>query len=600
MTKLTCAILAVTGLGAMLAIRPAGAGQHDPVSQNRPGSSNGSTSNKTGLTLSAERISAEPDSHEQAETLHWSPDGARAAWMHLVYPPESAPIKTPQQEIWSFPSVQSQTGHGTSATAKSVAQQPILLLSTTQITNALRGTDTPIQPKSDQDDDDDDGNPFLLRDFAWSRDHSSLLLIGSQSLAWFDLSSGTSRILISGDDPLADAVISPDGSTVSFIRNHSLWLVDARGGPARIFAKSAGEDLREGEPDWPYRNELHLTHAYQWSPDSSRIAWFETDDRAVAKYAFRASNGDTREIVYPKPGGALPVLRAFVQPASGGVPVEVNLGPTRDFYLPRMSWLPDSRQLAIERLDRRQQALDLFLADALTGKTRLLLTEKDKYWINLSDDLHFLHDGKGFLWSSERTGFRHLYLYDMQGKQLLQVTRGDWEVTGLNAVDETHQSIYFTATEKSPLERHLYRVSLDGTGMEQITHTPGTHEIRFAPDAMSFADCYSNHASPPQIALFNADTGELPALNPHPAATSSALPPLLPVDFLTIKTHRLHGRRPRRTTGTRLLGRPQRALDAVHGREGLYHLRPRQPGHSRSRTLFRRTHSPPPERTGIG
>lgn len=528
MAKFKYSTLAATGLAVVLAIHsvPVRAGQHDTPAGNDRG-----LSTKIGGTLSIQRISAEPDSNQLRETLRWSQDGARVAWMHLVIPPEQAAIQTPQQEIWTFPNERDSSGQ----------QHPVLLASRTQISNALRGSDAPIQPKPDGDDDDD-GNPFLLQDFMWSRDHASLLLVCSRSLAWLDLASGKYRVLISGDEPLADASISPNGRTVSFVQKHSLWIVDAQGGPARMVSKSTRKDMLEGELDWPYRNELHLKRAYEWSPDSSSIAYLETNENNVATYTFHSGDGDTREIVYPKPGAELPIVRVFVKrigTAGSSAPIEMNLGPTKNFYLPRIAWLPDGHHLAIERLDRFQHTLDLFLADTLTGKTQLLLTEQDKYWINLSDDLHFLKDDKGFLWSSERTGFRHLYLYDMQGKQQAQLTHGDWEVTHLDAVDETTGRAYFTATEKTPLERHLYAIHLDGSGMEQVTQQSGTHEISFAANAQRYADCYSNQTTPPRLSLI--ETSQEGVAKPNPKAAENLEdqtgPPLQPAEFLTLKMH---------------------------------------------------------------
>lgn len=521
-------MLAATGLTVVLAIYPVAvhAGQHATP----PGDGQG-VSTKIGGALSIEHISTEPESNQQAETIRWSPDGARVAWMHLVIPSEQAAIQTPQQEIWAFPQEKPASG----------PKRPVLLASTTQISNALRGSDATIQPKPDGDDDDD-GNPFLLQDFMWSHDHASLLLVCSRSLAWLDLASGKYRVLISGDEPLADASISPNGRTISFVQKHSLWIVDAQGGPARLVSKSTHKDMLEGELDWPYRNELHLKRAYEWSPDSSSIAYLETNENGVAKYIFHSGDGDTREIVYPKPGGELPIVRVFVKhigTPESSAPIEMNLGPTKNFYLPRIMWLPDSHHLAIERLDRFQHTLDLFLADTLTGKTQLLLTEKDKYWINLSNDLHFLKDGKGFLWSSERTGFRHLYLYDMQGKQQAQLTHGDWEVTHLDAVDETKGRVYFTATEKTPLERHLYAIHLDGSGMEQVTQQSGTHEVSFAANAQRYTDCYSNQTTPPRLSLIETSQEEVAKPNPEAAESleNQTGPSLQPAEFLTLKMH---------------------------------------------------------------
>jgi dipeptidyl-peptidase-4 len=489
--------------------------------------------------LTVERVSIEPDADERAKSLHWSPDGARVAWMQLLRPPAKARDQLPQQEIWIFAS---DTSEQLPAVQK---REPTLLVSAEKITAALRGSDTPRHHRLD---DDDNSNPYLLQDFAWSADHASLLLIGAQSLAWFDLGTGRARPLISGAEVLSDVAISPDGQTVSFVRNHSLMLVDTKeGAKARILLSSAHEDLFEGELDWPYRNEFHLPRGYQWSPDSKEIAYLEIDDRAVAKYSIRTSSGEAREIVYPKPGGEIPLVRVFVKRVEGGesAPLEMQFGEAKGgqakgSYLPRFTWLPDSRHLAVERLDRRQQNLELILADALTGKTQTLITEKDQYWINVSDDLRFLADGKRFLWSSQRAGFRHLYLYSLEGKQLAQLTHGDWEVTNLDAVDEAKGLVYFTATEKSPLERHLYSIHLDGSGMTRITVQPGNHEIHIAPRGDWFADFYSSQTAPPRLDILSLTPQASPISTKAASEAglpSKSTPPLQPVEFLNLKMH---------------------------------------------------------------
>src|SRR4029077_10344482 len=173
-------------------------------------------------------------------------------------------------------------------------------------------------------------------------------------------------------------------------------------------------------------------------------------------------------------------------------------GAETNQYIPRVDWLRDSKRLAIQRLNRPQTQLDLLRADAETGNSSVLLTEKDAYWINVSDDLHFLKDGKRFLWSSERSGYRHLYLYGLDGKEEAQLTKGNWEVTALEDVDEAKGIVYFNATEKSPTERHLYRVRVDGTGFAQVTKQGGVHAVQLSPEASAFVDTYSNAMMPPQ------------------------------------------------------------------------------------------------------
>jgi dipeptidyl-peptidase-4 len=432
-----------------------------------------------------------------------------------------------------------------------------LLLSAEEATSALRGSD-PFKPR--RPDDDDTANPYLLRNFAWSPDHASLLLVGEKSMAWFEIASRKSTTLLKAEDELSDVTLSPDGHTVGFVLNHSLSLIPATGGTARVLAATPTPDVLEGEPDWPYRHELHLPRAYWWSPDSATLAWLRFDDRSVARYNLRSSDGSDRQIAYPKPGGNLPVVHVMVASVAGGTAKEIDLGDTRNLYIPRVIWLPNNRDLAIQRLDRRQQSLELLLANTQSGKVRTLLTEKDPYWINLSEDWHFFQDGQRFLWSQQRENYRHLFLYDMNGKQLAQLTKGSWEVLRVDAIDEDKGQIYFTGTEKSPLERHLYRVDLKGGSPRALTEEAGTHEARFAPDAHGLIDSFSSFATPARSSLILLGEGidQKQTLIPflpepvQPANPSSSiktppstvhrtdvasLPPLLPAKFFTIKLH---------------------------------------------------------------
>jgi dipeptidyl-peptidase-4 len=199
-----------------------------------------------------------------------------------------------------------------------------------------------------------------------------------------------------------------------------------------------------------------------------------------------------------------------------------------------VNWLPDSRRLAIQRLNRDQNLLELLLADASTGKTSTLLTEKDAYWINISDDLHFFKDGKRFLWSSERSGYRHLYLYGLDGKEIAQITKGDWEVSHVDGVDDEKGVVYFTSTEKTPTERHFYRVNLDGSGFERLSKEDGFHMVTLSPTANFYVDMYSNAITPPRQDLYRTDGTRSATLNEN-KVDELAQYHLSPVEFLTIK-----------------------------------------------------------------
>ncbi len=310
--------------------------------------------------------------------------------------------------------------------------------------------------------------------YQWAPDGAGILFQGPAALAWLDVKSQTERTLVSGKATLADPKISPDGRNVSFVRQY----------PMVDFSSPSGEAEMER---------------------------------------------------YPTAGGANPIVRVFVAPLNGGEPRAMDTGAETDIYIPRVNWLTDSKHLAIQRLNRTQTTLDLLIAEAATGKTRAALSENDPNWINVSDDLYFLKDGKRFLWSSERSGYRHLYLYDLEGKQLAQLTKGEWEISAVDAIDESKGLVYFSAAEKSPLERCLYRVAFDGTGFARLTKDEGTHAAVFAPNAAAFYDTFSNTATPPRQDLYRVDGSRIATINENKVAELADYH-LSPVEFLAVKS----------------------------------------------------------------
>src|ERR1700732_1405666 len=375
--------------------------------------------------------------------------------------------------------------------------------------------------------------------YQWAPGGGAILFQGATSLAWFDLKTQASRTLVSGKEGIADPKISPDGRYVSFVRNHNLWLISVADGKERPVTEGGTEEVRKGELDWVYPEELEITTAYWWAPDSSAIAYFEMNESKVAKYPlvdFSSPVGEAEEERYPPAGGGNPIVRVFVAPVIGGEAHAMDTGENTDIYIARVNWLTDSKHVAIQRLNRQQTVLDLLISDTATGQMRTALTEQGQYWINISNDLHFLKDGKRFLWSSERTGYRHLYLYDLEGKQLAQITKGEWEVSAVDAVDEAKGVVYFTGTAKSPLERHLYRVSLDGSAISRITIHNGTHGVNMAQDASAFVDTYSDVMTPPRQDVARADGSLLRVIDENKVSELAEYHLSAP-QFLSVKSH---------------------------------------------------------------
>ena len=190
----------------------------------------------------------------------------------------------------------------------------------------------------------------------------------------------------------------------------------------------------------------------------------------------------------------------------------------------------------IERLSRDQKTLDLLRADIATGRSTVLLTEKDLYWINVGDELHFLKDSRRFVWSSERSGFKHLYLYDVSGRQLAQLTEGNWVVDSLAGVDEAEGVVFFTASEAGPAERQVYRVNLDGSNFKRISKQSGNHDAQLSPSGDTLLDLWSSWSTAPQVELLRSDGRSLGVVS-RDLQPGGELPQLPAPEFLTVKNH---------------------------------------------------------------
>jgi dipeptidyl-peptidase-4 len=465
-----------------------------------------------GKALTVERIYSQPSlSGRLTRGLAWTPDGKR-----LSYFETNGAGKQTKTELWAMDA----TSGERRLLVTSDKLESILPAESSKPTQATGlGRRAPSQ-------------------YQWAPDGAGILFQGPTALAWLEVKSQTARTLVTGNAAISDPKISPDGRFVSFVRDHNLWVVNLADGKEREITQGGTEEIRKGELDWVYPEELDCKTGYWWAPDSSAIAFLEMDERKVSQYPlvdFSSPSGEAEMERYPAAGGANPIVRVLAVSLNGGEPRVMDIGAETDIYIPRVNWLTDSQHVAIQRLNRTQTTLDLLIDDTSTGKSRAALSQSDANWINISDDLYFLKDGKRFLWSNEQTGFRHVYLYDLDGKQLAQLTKGEWEVSAVDAVDETKGLLYFTATEKSPLERNLYRVAFDGTGFTRLTKEEGTHAAVFAPQAATFYDTYSNAATTARQDLLRADGSRVAAINENKIAELADYH-LSPVEFLRVKS----------------------------------------------------------------
>ncbi|MFQ5866346.1 MAG: S9 family peptidase, partial [bacterium] len=301
------------------------------------------------------------------------------------------------------------------------------------------------------------------------------------------------------------------GKSIAFVRDNNLVLMELKSGKETQLTHDGHEHVLNGHFDWVYEEEFSIIEGWQWSPDGNYIAYWQIDERRVPGFDivhYDSLHLNWNRMRYPKAGDPNSIVRIGVVHVKTGKNIWMDIGTEDDIYLPRIKWLPNSKKLTILRLNRLQNKIDLLLGNVTTGKTEVIFTDSDKKWLDVDDDLRFLKKSNQFLWTSEKDGYKHIYLYDLEGNLVRQVTQGEWEVRKVVAVDEKNQFIYFTATEKSPLENHLYRIDFYGKDFQRITNMPGWHSVNFSPNFKTYLDTYSQINVPPKVGLFT-NTGKL-------------------------------------------------------------------------------------------
>ena len=306
-------------------------------------------------------------------------------------------------------------------------------------------------------------------------------------------------------------VLSPNFKYRAFARNYNLYIKDMDGNETAL-TTDGHQDLRNAFPDWVYPEELGQYEAFWWSPDSKKIAFMQFDESPVPKYPIvhDVSQIPRLELLsYPKAGQNNPIVRLFVADVETKKIVRLETGDDLDVYLYRGKWTNDAKEFTYHRLNRWQNRVEVFGADPATGKTRLILKDEDPCYIDEQTDLIFLKDNLRFLWTSERSGWREIYLYDFKGKLLKQLTNAKLPVQTILGVDEARNFVYFSGNEKNGTESHFCRVKLDGTGFAKMTKDPGSHRINLAPGFGYYVDSYSSFETPTKATLFTADGKEV-------------------------------------------------------------------------------------------
>jgi len=303
------------------------------------------------------------------------------------------------------------------------------------------------------------------------------------------------------------ANFSPDGSKVAFVVENDLYFKDLSSGKTtRVTHDGKMNEVINGASDWVYEEEFELVRAFEWSLDGQRLAFFRFDEKEVPEMTMDMYRGgaypEPVTFKYPKVGEKNALVTAHLYDLATGKTIQINI-PDRsqslDDYLPRMAWTP-AGPLCLTWMNRHQNEQRLLLADPATGNCTTLLTEQNKYYLELHD-VTFLADGSGFVLQSEKSGFNHLYRYDMNGKEVAALTKGDFDITGFYGLDEKNGLAYYQSAAKNPMQRELYSVKLTGKGKKKISTEPGAHSPQWSSTFDYYVDTHSTLNAPPQYTV---------------------------------------------------------------------------------------------------
>jgi dipeptidyl-peptidase-4 len=376
--------------------------------------------------------------------------------------------------------------------------------------------------------------------YSWASSGRTLLVSRHSDVFLVDAESGQITQLTATAAEERDAKLSPDGKFVAFRQNHDLYTLDVATRKTNRLTRDGSDVILNGELDWVYPEELDLGTAFWWSPDSKSIAYMQFDvsrEPVFPQVDLLGTRGRLEPQRYPKAGDPNADVRVGVIAATGGSTRWMDAGDPRDQLIARVDWLPDSNRVAIRKMNRIQNRLDLLVVDAATGNSETVLKEEDPYWVNLVDVLHFFKDGRSFLWGSERSGFRHLYLFTLNAKgkkwKPQPLTQGEWEVADLAGVDEERRLVYFLSTANSPAERQLYRVSLGGGRPEQISRMRGTHSISMNPTSSHYLDTASSLTEAARVTLHESSGKQIAVVREPDSSTGEF--EILPAEIVQMR-----------------------------------------------------------------
>jgi len=360
------------------------------------------------------------------------------------------------------------------------------------------------------------GLKLKVDEYSFSADERKMLLLTDAENIYrrsvlhkvyvYDITTKSLQLVDTGK--VLHATLSPDGSKVAYVSKNNLYVKDLTTNDiTAITTDGKINSIINGNCDWVYEEEFSFTRAYEWSKDGKYIAYYRFDETLVPEYTLAKYTGlypVQYTYKYPKAGERNSVIDIKIYNVGTRATVHADLGKETNQYIPRIKWMEGAGELCIYRMNRLQNKLELLQANAATGKTKAIYTEKNKYYIDVNDQITFLPDGHSMILRSEQDGYNHLYNYDWKRNEITCLTPGKYDVDALTGVDVPRKLVYYTAAKKSAMERNLYCVDLNGDNRHCLTPDRGMHQITPCDGYNYFIDNYSRLNKVPVHNLIDA------------------------------------------------------------------------------------------------
>ena len=326
----------------------------------------------------------------------------------------------------------------------------------------------------------------------------------------YDIASKKLRKLF--DFQVQEPTFSPDGKKIAYAKENNLFVYDVTTTTSTPITRDGQKNsIINGITDWVYEEEFAFVKAFDWSADSKKVAYIRFDESQVPEFSMSMFGKDLyptmQTFKYPKAGEKNAVVSLHVYDVSSNAVKNINLGNYNDFYIARLKWTNDASTLSAQVLNRHQDNLDLVFIDGNSGAVKVVLNEKDKAYVDVTDNLTFLKDNS-FIWTSEKDGFNHIYLYDKNGKLKNQLTKGAWEVTNYYGLDEKTNTVFYQSVENGSINRDVYRIGLDGKNKIRLSQNTGTNAATFSPNFQYYINTFSSASQPTTYTLNEAKAGK--------------------------------------------------------------------------------------------